>query len=452
MNHFSKVVLFYILLLVGNTFSQVNLKTGNILSTHKLQFNESIGLTLTKSDYSDIGSGFNIKAGADYYYYNYNNHFFGGRISASLMELEASDPNKTPSSHVTDVYSLNMGLLYGFQFDQVYYPFASIGFSVLYFDPRDSNRNKLPGNAANKYDKITTDFYLEAGLKYRISKNFLIFGEGSLYIHTDDLIDDNPVNSFPDFYGTLNFGLSYAFSFEKDQDDDGIPDQWDKCEFTPSNVEVDEYGCPVDNDIDGVPDYRDRCLDSPIGIEVDRFGCVFDEDNDGVPDYKDECEKTPKNVSVDSLGCPRDSDKDGVPDYLDLCPDTEEGAEVDTSGCYVIKDNVSFLESIILNFDSGKSEISEYDYSKLDKAAFYINAYTDITWYIEGHSDSIEKDETNEPISLTRAKSVLDYLLRKGVSLSKLKVVDRGSSFNIANNSTASGREKNRRVVIFGIK
>ena len=452
MNLTKQVLYIYLLLCLGSVFAQENLKSGNILSTHRLQIFEGFGPSITRSDYSDVGFGYNIKAGADYFLTNYSDHYFGGRVSANLMEVSASDASRNPTTHNTEIIALNLSLLYSFQYEQHYYPYASMGIAITYFDPRDNNRNKLPNNTAGKYDKITTNFFLEAGLKYRISKDFLIYGEGSLYVQDDDYLDDYANNNMADFYGTINFGLSYAFTSTKDEDDDGVPDAWDKCAFTPSNVDVDEFGCPIDEDIDGVPDYRDRCLGSPLGIEVNRFGCVFDDDRDGVPDYIDECENTPKNVIVDSKGCPVDSDNDGVPDYLDLCPDTEEGAEVDSSGCYVIDESKNFLESVIINFESGSTNIQEKYYSRLDRASFYMNEYNNIIWYIEGHSDNIERSDGTESVSLSRAKSVLDYLLRKGVSLSKLRVVDRKNTFNIADNTNALGREKNRRVVIFGIK
>ncbi len=452
MTIFRKVIFIYILLLFGNVHSQVNLKSGHLYDTHKLIVFEGIGPTLTKSDFSEVGMGYNIKAGVEYYWKNFGLHYLGGRVSANMMELSADDPGRIPNNHNTNIYSLNFGILYGIRLYDKLYSYASLGLTATYFDPRDNNRNKLPGNSAGQYDKLTSDYFFEAGVKFRIDQNFLLYGEGSLYMHPDDLIDDNPVNSFPDFYGTINFGLSYAFTFEEDSDDDGVSDQWDKCPHTPSNVEVDEFGCPVDDDLDGVPDYRDSCPDSPIGIEVDRFGCLFDSDRDGVADYIDKCDDTPANVVVDSLGCPVDSDNDGVPDYLDLCPDTEAGVEVDSSGCYVIDESKNFLESIIVNFNSGSVEIDERFFPRLDRVSFYMNEYSDIIWYIEGHSDNIERYEGGETISLARAKSVLDYLLRKGVSLSKLRIVDRENSFNIADNATAQGREKNRRVVIFGIK
>jgi hypothetical protein len=66
-------------------------------------------------------------------------------------------------------------------------------------------------------------------------------------------------------------------------------------------------------------------------VEFDHL-LAGDEDNDGVPDFWDKCPNTPPGVAVDQYGCPVDSDGDGVPDYLDLEPNTRAGAFVDGSG------------------------------------------------------------------------------------------------------------------------
>ncbi len=65
---------------------------------------------------------------------------------------------------------------------------------------------------------------------------------------------------------------------------------------------------------------------------------IKDSDNDGVPDDRDKCPDTPPGVEVDSDGCPLDTDGDGVPDYLDKCPGTPIGAKVNPMGCWVLGD------------------------------------------------------------------------------------------------------------------
>jgi hypothetical protein len=147
---------------------------------------------------------------------------------------------------------------------------------------------------------------------------------------------------------------------EVDEDDDGfgfLQDCNDKnarinpsvSEICGNNVDdncdgqIDE-NCPPpssDSDGDGVPDNRDECENTPSGVRVDYKGCPLppgykDSDGDGVIDEKDRCKNTPPDTPVDGTGCPiKDSDGDGVPDNRDFCPDTDPGVEVDQRGCEI---------------------------------------------------------------------------------------------------------------------
>ncbi len=64
-----------------------------------------------------------------------------------------------------------------------------------------------------------------------------------------------------------------------DEDGDGVFDISDDCPFTPEDVVVDEFGCPLDGDGDHVPDYKDMELDSPEGSIVDTSGVAYNDDD-----------------------------------------------------------------------------------------------------------------------------------------------------------------------------
>jgi OOP family OmpA-OmpF porin len=66
---------------------------------------------------------------------------------------------------------------------------------------------------------------------------------------------------------------------------------------------------------------------------------------------------------------------------------------------------------------------------------------------IEGHTDSIGRPEYNQHLSSRRAESVKQYLVEQGsVAPERLMIVGRGEDEHIADNKTAAGRQKNRRV------
>ena len=69
---------------------------------------------------------------------------------------------------------------------------------------------------------------------------------------------------------------------------------------------------------------------------------------------------------------------------------------------------------------------------------------------IYGHTDSTGNDGINIPLSNNRAQSVANYLKTCGVSAAQLQnVTGKGSSDPVADNSTAAGRQQNRRVEVY---
>jgi OOP family OmpA-OmpF porin len=232
-----------------------------------------------------------------------------------------------------------------------------------------------------------------------------------------------------------------------DSDKDGVPDYLDKCPGTPAGVAVDNDGCPPDSDKDGVPDYLDKCPGTPAGVAVDNDGCPPDSDKDGVPDYLDKCPGTPAGVAVDKDGCPLDSDKDGVPDYLDKCPGTPAGVAVDKDGCPIPIPPEKVSMTLAIQFDSGKADIKSKYHEEIGKVADFLKKYPKATGTIEGHTDNVGKAAMNQKLSLQRAESVRNYIVQKfGIDPARLSAKGYGMTRPIADNKTAEGRKKNRRI------
>ncbi len=86
---------------------------------------------------------------------------------------------------------------------------------------------------------------------------------------------------------------------------------------------------------------------------------------------------------------------------------------------------------------------------ELDKVAKEIALIHPSKIIIEGHTDNTGTEQSNQLLSEKRAKSVLDYLLKKDSTWkNKLSISGYGSSMPIASNDTKIGQEKNRRVSI----
>jgi outer membrane protein OmpA-like peptidoglycan-associated protein len=77
-----------------------------------------------------------------------------------------------------------------------------------------------------------------------------------------------------------------------------------------------------------------------------------------------------------------------------------------------------------------------------------VASYPGLRFNVEGHTDNVGDPTANNELSLRRAIAVRDYLIGQGVAASSIDVAGLGSSRPAADNATADGRAKNRRVEI----
>jgi len=120
-----------------------------------------------------------------------------------------------------------------------------------------------------------------------------------------------------------------------------------------------------------------------------------------------------------------------------------EGAKVERVG-----------EGILITFDSGLMfDVDSYNLrsatrQNLQELSDVLQKYDETEVLVQGHTDSTGDEQYNLELSNNRAKSVQAYLVTQGVSNSRLVTMGLGESEPIATNSTASGRQQNRRVEI----
>ena len=109
------------------------------------------------------------------------------------------------------------------------------------------------------------------------------------------------------------------------------------------------------------------------------------------------------------------------------------------------------IDKMILQvlFDFDKSILTEADLKELQKAVAFVKKYPGAKIRLDGYTDSIGTDAYNIKLSERRATAVKDYLIKEaGVSSSKITAVGHGEADPVADNKTAEGRAKNRRVEI----
>jgi len=99
-------------------------------------------------------------------------------------------------------------------------------------------------------------------------------------------------------------------------------------------------------------------------------------------------------------------------------------------------------------FSSGRSTLLSNARPKLDEVAAALQKSDAEKFVVEGHTDSIGSEATNEDLSYRRAGTVRDYLIERGVPAEKIKAIGYGKSRPVADNATAEGRANNRRVEI----
>ncbi|MDA8122773.1 MAG: OmpA family protein [Deltaproteobacteria bacterium] len=106
-------------------------------------------------------------------------------------------------------------------------------------------------------------------------------------------------------------------------------------------------------------------------------------------------------------------------------------------------------EIITLNvqFDTDKADIKAMYNDDIARVADYLKKYPETTVTIEGNTDSVGGKNYNQKLSERRADSVKKYLVEKlGADASKISTVGYGLTKPVADNKTAEGRQKNRRV------
>lgn len=99
-------------------------------------------------------------------------------------------------------------------------------------------------------------------------------------------------------------------------------------------------------------------------------------------------------------------------------------------------------------FDVGKAGLKQQAQIALAKLAGILLVMPDLNLRIEGYTDSTGSAEFNKKLSLERARSVYDLMVDQGIESSRMETAGYGMEHPVADNSTAAGRQKNRRVEI----
>lgn len=381
--------------------------------------------------------------------------------------------NDVLDGNVTDgdlriVYKFDNGYIFKKEAKVAPYIFAGYGVSgfskiePIYEEFNDGNYSIIP---------------LGAGLKFKVVENAEINARAAYKKSID----------FSPNYMQYAIGVSFNLGGKKDSDEDGIFDKEDACPTEAGPIE--NQGCPwpdtdgdgvldkddacpteagtlngcPDTDGDGIKDADDKC---PTVAGIAKFNGCPDTDGDGIQDSEDACPTVAGTLngcpdrdgdgvkdSDDACptiagtlnGCP-DSDGDGIKDSDDKCPATAGLAA--NNGCPEVKEEVKKVLDLAvkdIQFNSGSDVLKSSSNGSLDQVVVLMKE-NDFSLELSGYTDSTGNAEKNLDLSKRRANAVKQYLINKGIASDRLFADGYGIVNPVADNATAIGRARNRRV------
>lgn len=99
--------------------------------------------------------------------------------------------------------------------------------------------------------------------------------------------------------------------------------------------------------------------------------------------------------------------------------------------------------SVAVEFDSGSAKVSAMGIQQLDLVAKCLGEKTEVI----GFTDNSGSAELNQKLSVQRAQAVVDYMVSQNANMADLlTATGRGADNPVADNTTAEGRKKNRRI------
>lgn len=403
-------------------------------------FNPLLGLEF-KVNYSKISGGAQYFSDVyDILYLNQqkitNNLFFKGTAYGAELNFILSFSNlyiaNADKWHVTGYFGAGYH-----QYDSALYEKLPNGSNELLID--------FGKNPARNSINEASSIYLSAqlGVKYRINKRVDLEFRPSWYFNYEDHLDATISNKqdWETFFVThvgvvVKLGKKKVFTI------------WGDNKKEPEN----KFKI-VDTDKDGVIDELDNDPNTPLGVQVYGNGTPVDSDQDGVPDYIDKC--IFEKGRVDNDGCPfiGDKDRDGIPDREDKCPEVKglerfEGCpDANSLRVTELVTVMSYSKNIYFNTDSNSIRSGFY-YTMLDDVAEIMLKNRDVTFSVSGFTDNIGSEDYNLKLSERRSNEARNYLIERGVEADRISAKGYGKVNPKYSNSTAQGKQLNRRVEI----
>lgn len=140
----------------------------------------------------------------------------------------------------------------------------------------------------------------------------------------------------------------------------------------------------------------------------------------------------------------------GVGAYMDV-QEAKLREQLQGTGVQVVRegDNIRLIMPGNITFETDSYHLRPDFYPVLNSVGLVLAKYADTTMRVTGHTDNTGSREYNQTLSERRARSVADYLVTQNVVQSRMYVQGMGFDQPIADNSSADGRSRNRRVELY---
>jgi outer membrane protein OmpA-like peptidoglycan-associated protein len=140
------------------------------------------------------------------------------------------------------------------------------------------------------------------------------------------------------------------------------------------------------------------------------------------------------------------TDKPAIPDSIDIALLNEKKKELTRKTIPIVELGRKLIIENLL-FDVNSSSLPD-SVRELEILHMFMTNKPNVVIMVEGHADGKGKDRENDKISLNRAESVKNYLLKRGIKAYRIKTKGYGKRKPIADNTTEFGRRLNRRTEI----
>ncbi len=111
-----------------------------------------------------------------------------------------------------------------------------------------------------------------------------------------------------------------------------------------------------------------------------------------------------------------------------------------------MSEKVSLAAEALFDFD--KSTLKPEGKAALDALLAQLQGMNTEVMITVGHTDSIGSPQYNQKLSIRRAEAVKAYVVSKGLDASRVYTEGKGEAQPLADNKSAEGRAKNRRVTV----